>query len=230
MVDPWVALASVAMKTERIRFGPMVTPIPRRRPWKLARETVSLDHLSGGRIILGVGLGDRGVDFSSFGEDDEDRVRAAKLDEGLEILAGLWRGQPFSYQGRYSRIDNVQFLPRSLQTPRIPIWVAGRWPRRKPFLRAARWDGVFPLGLAKGSRLTPNEIRRVSEFIRLHRKETSQFDVVATSGAEGQMDNEEALSAYADAGATWWMQDLRRWRNSCSELTACIRKKPPRVN
>lgn len=228
LVDPWVALAAIAIKTKRIRIGPLATPLARRRPWKLARETVSVDHLSNGRLILGVGLGDPAeVDFSSFGENAEDRIRAAKLDEGLEILVGLWRGESFSYVGKHYELRNVRFLPTPLQSPRIPIWVAGRWPRNEPFLRAARWDGVFPLGLARGSKLNPEEIRNVLSFIRNHRTSTHAYDVVVTSGADGHVDTNEMLRAYATAGATWWMEDMRQWSNSREELERRIRNGPP---
>ena len=229
LVDPWIALAAIAMNTKRMRIGPLVTPIARRRPWKLARETVSIDQLSNGRLTLGVGLGDpTDVEFTSLGENGEDRMRAAKLEEGLEVLVGLWSGEPFSYLGKHYEVRNVQFLPRPLQSPRIPIWVAGRWPRRAPILRAARWDGVFPLGLARGSKLNPAEIRKVLCFIRNHRTATTPYDIVATSGANSQVDDSEMLRAYAAAGATWWMTDMRRWRNSREELRSQIRKGPPR--
>ena len=229
LVDPWIALAAIAMNTKRMRIGPLVTPIARRRPWKLARETVSIDQLSNGRLTLGVGLGDPAdVEFTSLGENGEDRMRAAKLEEGLEVLVGLWSGEPFSYLGKHYEVRNVQFLPRPLQSPRIPIWVAGRWPRKEPFVRAARWDGVFPLGLARGSKLNPAEIRKVLCFIRNHRTATTPYDIVATSGANGQADDSEMLRAYAAAGATWWMTDMRRWRNSREELRSQIRKGPPR--
>lgn len=230
LVDPWIALAAIAMNTKRMRIGPLVTPLARRRPWKLARETVSLDHLSNGRLTLGVGLGDPAdVEFTSLGENGEDRTRAAKLDEGLEVLVGLWRGESFSYLGKHYEVRNVQFLPRPLQSPRIPIWVAGRWPRREPFLRAARWDGVFPLGLARGSKLSPDEIRKVFSFIRKHRADTSAYDLVATSGDNDHGNYNEMLRAYAAAGATWWMKDVRRWRNSREELGSRICKGPPRI-
>jgi alkanesulfonate monooxygenase SsuD/methylene tetrahydromethanopterin reductase-like flavin-dependent oxidoreductase (luciferase family) len=126
MVDPWIALAAMAMKTERIRLGTSVTPLPRRRPWKLARETVSLDHLSNGRLILSVGLGEPGdAEFGQFGEETDIKVRAAKLDVGLDVLAGLWRGKSFSYQGKYYQVQKTVFLPPPVQTPRIPVWVGG---------------------------------------------------------------------------------------------------------
>ena len=230
LADPWVALAAIAMKTKRMRIGPLVTPLARRRPWKLARETVSIDHLSNGRLTLGVGLGDPAdVEFTPLGENSEDRIRAAKLDEGLEVLVGLWSGESFSYLGKHYEVRNAQFLPRPLQSPRIPIWVAGRWPRREPFLRAARWEGVFPLGLAQGSKLNPDEIRMVLSFIRNHRVDTTAYDLVATSGANGLVDDNKMLTAYATAGATWWMEDVRNWRNSREALGNRIRKGPPRI-
>jgi len=230
LADPWIALAAIAMNTKRMRIGPLVTPLARRRPWKLARETVSIDHLSNGRLTLGVGLGDPvDVEFTSLGENGEDRIRAAKLDEGLEVLVGLWRGEPFSYLGKHYELRNVQFLPRPLQSPRIPIWVAGRWPRQEPFLRAARWDGAFPLGLTPGSKLNPDEIRAVLSFIRNHRADISNYDLVATSGDTGHVDDDEMLRACAAAGATWWMTDLRRWCNLREELVSRIRTGPPSI-
>ncbi len=143
-VDPWVALAAVALSTERIRLGTMVTPIPRRRPQKLARETVSIDHLSGGRLILGVGSGGSVTEFDNMGETEIPRERGARLDEGLEILTRLWSGQPVDYVGEHLKVTGATFLPVPVQLPRIPIWVAGNWPHKKPMRRAARYDGVFP--------------------------------------------------------------------------------------
>ena len=129
VVDPWITLAAIAVKTERICLGPMVTPLARRRPWKLARETVTLDHLSGGRLILGIGLGSRSTaEFKAFGDEGDPKARAAMLDEGLEVLAGLWSGHAFSYSGKYYQIEETQFRPPPVQSPRIPIWVAGTWP------------------------------------------------------------------------------------------------------
>ena len=151
--DPWIAVAGMAVRTQRVRLGVMVTPLARRRPWKVAREAVALDALSGGRFTLGVGLGGgQQAEFAAFGEEADPRVRAELLDEGLAILDGLWSGEPFSFEGKHHRIGGAQFRPRAVQQPRVPVWVAGRWPNRRPFRRAARWDGVFPVfeGVAAG--------------------------------------------------------------------------------
>ena len=146
VVDAWVALAAIASHTERLRLGPVITPLARRRPWKVAREIVSLDHLSRGRAVLGVGLGaPPDAEFECFGEDPSDRVRAQKLDEALTVVDGLVRGEPFSHRGDNFRIEDVKFVPRAVQTPRVPVWVAGFWPNKPPMRRAARWDGVFHL-------------------------------------------------------------------------------------
>jgi alkanesulfonate monooxygenase SsuD/methylene tetrahydromethanopterin reductase-like flavin-dependent oxidoreductase (luciferase family) len=133
--DPWIAMAAIAAATKRIRFGPMVTPITRRRPWKLARESVSLDHLSDGRFTLAVGLGwtpEGG--FSKVGEETNVRIRAERLDEGLAVLDGLWSGEPLVFTGRQFRVDGLRFQPPPLQQPRIPIWVVGGWKSRRSLL------------------------------------------------------------------------------------------------
>ena len=131
ILDPWVVLAAVASRTERIRLGTMITPVPRRRPWQLARQTATLDVLSGGRMILGVGIGSPAYgDFGIFGEPTGERDRAELLDEGLAVLAGLWTGEKFSYRGRHFSVDPVRFTPTPVQRPRIPVWVGGVLPAR----------------------------------------------------------------------------------------------------
>ena len=145
MVDPWVALSAIALSTRRIRIGTTVTPLPRRRPWKLAREAASVDHLSGGRLILGVGIGGGEAEWGAFSEETDLRKRGAMLDEALEILVGLWSGKRFHFEGAHYSIKETFFLPTPLQKPRIPIWVGAVWPNKPPLRRAASWDGVFPL-------------------------------------------------------------------------------------
>jgi alkanesulfonate monooxygenase SsuD/methylene tetrahydromethanopterin reductase-like flavin-dependent oxidoreductase (luciferase family) len=135
--DPWVALAAMALRTERILIGTSVTPLSRRRPWKVARETATLDHLSNGRLILGVGVGDVGdPGFGRVGEETDTKRHASMLDEALDVLVGLWSGQPFQYHGEHYHVEDVTFLPRPLQEPRIPIWVGGGYPLLGPMRRA----------------------------------------------------------------------------------------------
>lgn len=145
-IDPWVSLAAAAMVTQHIRLGTMVTPVSRRRPWKLASETATLDHLSGGRVILSVGLGAIDTGFAAFGEETDRRQRAQLLDEGLAIVTGLWQGQPFRFNGTHYQVQPTEFMPPPppVQQPRIPIWVVGAWPRPRSMQRALRWDGILP--------------------------------------------------------------------------------------
>lgn len=143
IADPWVLLTAIALATTRLRLGTMVTPVARRRPTKLARETTTLDHVSNGRLTLGVGLGSPLTDeLTAVGEPSDPKLLAKRLDEGLEILAAAWSGDPVTYRGQTQRVDGVTFLPRPVQRPRIPIWVGGTWPRRAPLRRALRWDSA----------------------------------------------------------------------------------------
>lgn len=231
LIDTWVALTIVAMSTKRIHFGPRVTPIPRRRPWKLARETVSLDHLSGGRLILGVGTGFPPIidaEFVRFGEPSDPRVRAELLDEGLDVLTGLWSGQPFSYHGQHYHVEDMTFLPTPVQSPRIPVWIAATWPNRAPFRRAARWDGVC-LPQADGS-LTPEETRAALEYVKQHRHSTQPFDVTwAGMTPGGDLCAATAMLApYIEAGLTWWMESIGPGRGSLEEMQLRVRQGPPK--
>src|SRR5436190_1197291 len=150
-VEPWVTLAAAAMLTERIRLGTMLTPVSRTRPWKLAGETATLDRLSNGRVILSVGLGAIDTGFAEFGEETNRKTRAELLDEGLDIVTGLWRGQPFNYSGKHYQIKETAFMvPQPpIQQPRIPIWVVGAWPRQQSMQRVIRYDGLVPNALDK---------------------------------------------------------------------------------
>ena len=206
--DCWVAMAAVASATERIKIGPMVTPPPRRRPWKLARECVSLDQLSGGRLILGVGLGDPSdEEFEWFGEPGLDhKTRARMLDESLAILDGLWSGKPFSFDGEFYHLHEVTFEPVPVQQPRIPVWVGGWWPNKPPMRRAARWDGVHPGSL--GEPLTPDDIRDMVAYIHQHRTDDGPFDVAiggSTPGGDLAAAGEQ-IRPFAEAGVTWWLE------------------------
>lgn len=228
--DPWVTLAAIAVRTTTLIIGTGVTPIPRRRPWKLARETVTLDHLSEGRLRLGVGIGTDDVrEYSAFGEAPEDMVHAAMLDEGLSVLTGLWSAQPFSFNGTHYQVNDAHFLPAPLQHPRIPIWIAGFWPNKKPFRRAAQWDGVWVYG--RDTRLTPSDIHEMYSYVQQHRTSTAPFDIVygdETSGMDRASDA-AYVASYAEAGVTWWVEGLSHWRGSVEEQRERLRRGPPRA-
>ncbi|HEX5975072.1 MAG TPA: LLM class flavin-dependent oxidoreductase [Rubrobacteraceae bacterium] len=226
--DPWVVMAAMAMRTGRVRIGAMLTPPARRRPWKLARETIALDHLSGGRLVLPVGLGalDDGG-FGKVGEPTDRRVRARLLDESLEILTGLWSGEPFAYEGEHYRLEEMTFLPRPVQRPRVPIWVVGAWPSKKSMNRALRYDGL--LAYTTRGEVTPEDIREMKRYVEENRG--GPFDIVWEGETPGD-DAERAASAvrpYAEAGITWWIES--RWSppNEPEDLRARIRQGPPPV-
>ncbi len=231
MVDPWIALTAIAMATKTIRIGALVTPLPRRRPWKVARETASLDQLSGGRLVFGAGTGSAGgraVEWASFGEQMDARMRGAMLDEGLEILTGLWSGAPFQFRGKHYHVDEALFLPRPVQFPRIPIWVAGYWPNKSPFRRAARWDGVFPLAQTSAF-VPPEQLREIVAYVRAQRADASPFDVVALGvTSAGRADTDRVVATRA-AGATWWLERVHGDRGSFEEMRERVRQGPPRV-
>jgi probable F420-dependent oxidoreductase len=198
VADPWITLAAIASATKRIRLGPMVTPLARRRPVKVARETATLDRLSGGRLTLGVGLGsDRFAnEYSLTGEELDDRRRAQMLDESLEILTAAWSGEPVHHDGEHYTVDGVRFLPRPVQRPRVPIWVAGYSGKRKPLRRAARYDGFFPVGLEH-----PEQLAEIVADLTTLRKDAGNdsepYDIVVEVPPGGDP------APYAAAGATW---------------------------
>jgi alkanesulfonate monooxygenase SsuD/methylene tetrahydromethanopterin reductase-like flavin-dependent oxidoreductase (luciferase family) len=229
VVDPWIALAAAAQATDRLRLGTMITPIARRRPWKLARETVSLDRLSKGRLIFGAGLGwGKDVEFAAFGEQADDRVRARMLDEGLAVMTGLWGGESFSFSGEHFKAENVTFLPGPLQTPRIPIWIAGLWPNPRPFRRAARWDGVFPERLAGGT-VAPTEVAEIRGFVSRHRASADPFDIAVGGYSDRSRDYETQFGAYEESGLTWWFERLDPSRQlSAEETFELVAAGPPR--
>lgn len=228
VVDPWIALAAIAVSTERIRLGPMVTALPRRRPWVVARQATALDHLSSGRCVLGVGLGSPvEAEFEPFHEVSDLRTRAELLDESLAILAGLWSGEPFDFLGRHYRIQRATFRPVPLQHPRIPIWVGGTWPHRRPFRRAAAWDAAVP---ERGEGLSTDDVRGIAGYLAQHRPPASPpIDIVVSGQSHGSADARIAtVEGYADAGATWWSEQVTPWRGPFDEMMKLIEKGPPR--
>jgi alkanesulfonate monooxygenase SsuD/methylene tetrahydromethanopterin reductase-like flavin-dependent oxidoreductase (luciferase family) len=230
VVDPWVTLGACAARTERIVLGTLITPVARRRPWKLARELMTLDLLAQNRVVLGAGLGSpRHDEFEAFGEEGADRGRAALLDEGLQVLAGLLSGEPFTHRGDAYTLDEMQFLPAPPSGRRPPIWIGGNWPNPRPFRRAARWDGVVPEKVG-GQLPTPEELREVIAFIDEHREQrTSRFDVVAAGLTPGPDAEGAAITnAYAQAGATWWLERFHPSRGSIADTQRRIAFGPAR--
>jgi len=233
VADPTVVISAVAARTERIRFGIMVNLLARRRAAKVARETVTLDVLSGGRLIVGAGLGSLPAEFTAFGENADPRVRAARLDESLHLLDALWTGQPVTFHGEYLTATDVTMLPRPVQRPRIPIWCGGRWPNRPPFRRAARWDGVLPThtGYGLGETMPPDELRAVIRYTRVHRTADGPFDVALEGRTDGSAADRggQLVAAYVRAGLTWWIEALGWWRGTPADAMARVRQGPPVV-
>jgi hypothetical protein len=231
--DPWIAMGAIACKTTRMRLGLLVTPLARRRPWKVAREIVTLDHLSNGRMVLGVGLGDfQGKEFVNFGEETNRRVRGEMLDEGLEIIEGLQSGSTFNYTGKHYFVKQTDFNPRPVQQPRIPVWVAGKWPNQKPFRRAARWDGTVPIHRSRNLKeyLKLEEILEIRDYIHKHRNTTTPFDICLSGilPAKNHLEDQSIVKPYQEAGVTWWIEFVYTGTGSLKANTTRIRFGPPR--
>lgn len=216
-IDPWTLLAAMAGRTSRLRLGTMLTPLPWRRPWKLASQAATLDQLSGGRAILAVGLGAVDEALGDFGEVTERRARAEMLDEGIDLVAGLWEGRP-TFEGSHYRIDlsrrQIGEWPKPVQDPRVPIWVVGAWPRPRSMRRVLRCDGLLPVCMgAEGIRpTTEQDIGAMVRWLDGHGGRRPGFDVVmegetpATAGGEAL----EAVRRWEAAGCTWWLES--RWQ------------------
>jgi alkanesulfonate monooxygenase SsuD/methylene tetrahydromethanopterin reductase-like flavin-dependent oxidoreductase (luciferase family) len=231
VADPVVVIAAVAARTARIRFGIMVNVLARRRAGKVARESVTLDRLSRGRLVFGAGLGSLPEEFTAFGEPGGARERAARLDESLDLIDALWRGEPVTFRGDHLTATDVTMLPRPVQQPRIPVWCGGRWPNKAPFRRAARWDGVMPThsGYRLGQTMPPDDLRAVIRYTREHRTSAGPFDVALEGRTDGAAPDRGGrhVARYAGAGLTWWIEALGWWRGIPADALARIRQGPP---
>jgi hypothetical protein len=225
--DPWIVMAAMAMRTERVRLGAIVTPPARRRPWKLAREAMTLDRLSNGRLILPVGLGSLDdAAFADVGEPTDARIRAERLDESLAILDGLWSGDPFAFAGTHYRFGEMTFQPTPVQRPRVPIWVVGAWPHERSMRRTLRWDGVY--AQVEGV----SGIRAIADWAEREWPAATRgrpWDIVA-EGRTPADDRAAATATVAEheaAGATWWIES--DWETmSVDAVRARIEAGPPR--
>jgi probable F420-dependent oxidoreductase len=222
LADPWITLAAIAAATTSVRLGPMVTPLARRRPVKVARETATLDQLSGGRLTLGVGLGSERFanEFSMTGEEVDDKRRGRMLDESLEILTAAWSGEPVHHHGEHYTVDGLRFLPRPVQRPGVPVWVAGFYGKPKPLRRAARYQGFFPVNLERAEQLA----EMISDLTTLRadagRPADEPYDVVAALAPGGDP------APYAAAGATWWVVDFPADAVTVDQVRGVIREGP----
>jgi probable F420-dependent oxidoreductase len=218
--DAWVTLAAIAQATRRIRIGTAVAVPPRHRPAALAATIASLDLLSDGRLVLGAGVGGVDAEFAAFGETADPRVRAAQLDEGLDVMNSLWSGEAVHHQGRHYTVDDVTLAPTPTQRPRVPVWIGGG---SKPALRrAARWDGWIAGGDDREGRMTvsPEQLATDLAYIRGHRDSDEPFEVALAGSSEPG--SQSLFHAYADAGVTWWLEHLHRGTptDSMARITA----------
>lgn len=233
--DPWSILAGAAMVTDRITLGAMVFVPARRRPWNVAYQALTVDHLSNGRLVIPVGLGATDTDlFAKVRPEVSDRrERAERLDETLEILAKAWTGAPFSHRGKHYEIDDLT-VPHPVQRPRIPVWAVGAWPHERSLARAARWDGIIPYDMTAATvedPITPKRLREIGSWIDGHRSFDTPFEVVLEGITDGD-DREgtrDRLAPLFAAGATWWIES--RWieGETPESLLERIRQGPPRL-
>lgn len=232
----WPIMAAMAVTTKTIRIGSLLTAVGRRRPWELARESVTVDHLSGGRLILPTGLGFAGDGaYTKGGIPAERKIRAEMLDEGLEMLDGLWSGKWFRYDGKHSSMGRMRFLPRPVQKPRIPIWVVGAWGRPKSMRRVLKYDGVIPvIKKPDGSHgdITPGVIREIVQYVRENRKVRGNsrkvYDIIKDGTTPlNRKRARELVKPYAEAGATWWTESMWGYK-SLREVRDRISAGPPK--
>ncbi|MGN9843995.1 LLM class flavin-dependent oxidoreductase [Nonomuraea sp. H19] len=220
--DPWVVLAAAAQETSRIRLGTAVTAVARHRPETLAHTVATFDRLSGGRAILGAGLGGVTAEFTAFGSP---RPGGNVLDEALEVISSLWSGDEVRHRGAHYTVDGVRLSPLPLQRPRVPVWVGGSAPGA--LRRAARWDGWVVAGDDQEGRMTlsPGSLAAQVGEVRRHRPSDADFEVALIGVSEPG----SSVRAYADAGATWWLEHLHGYRGSTEQLVQRVKAGPPRA-
>jgi alkanesulfonate monooxygenase SsuD/methylene tetrahydromethanopterin reductase-like flavin-dependent oxidoreductase (luciferase family) len=203
--DPFALMAAFAVVTERVTLGAIIQPLSRRKPWEVARQTTTVDRLSGGRLVLPVGLGaldDRG--FGAVGEVTDRRERAELLDESLEILDGLWSGEAYGHQGAHYRFEQMTFRPSPVNR-RVPVWVVGAWPRPKSMARVLRHDGILPY--VPDGEVTPATIADIRRWVA-QRRSLDGFDIVVEgkTPADDPTTAAETVRSWREAGGTWWIE------------------------
>jgi alkanesulfonate monooxygenase SsuD/methylene tetrahydromethanopterin reductase-like flavin-dependent oxidoreductase (luciferase family) len=223
VLDSWIMLSAIATQTNNITIGTTVTPLARRRPMIIAREAMTIDRLSNGRFILGVGLGGT-AELKALGEEENSKIRGEILDESLEILKGLWSGKPFIFDGTHLKIkEPVKFRPAG----DIKIWVGGFWPHKKPFRRAAKYDGIFPLKAGSDPSLYPEDYQEILSYIKKYRKSLDSFDIVKSIITVGDKEEDAYIHDFMDIGATWLLEAFWSERCSLKEIQQRIEQGPP---
>lgn len=230
IAETWILMSAIAAKTKKIKIGTYVTPLPRYHPWQFAKMAATLDILSKGRLILGIGIGGPEVEFEAFGEKYDTKILAEKLDESLDIIQGLWSGEPFSYSGKYYTIDNVSLLPKPIQTPRIPLILGGTWSNKKPFVRAAKFDGVMPIHKNFPQELSVEEVQEINSLIRKNRASTHNFEImISGTGFFTPERRVEMIKPYIDAGITWWLEHVNTlMQPSVEAMREIVKQGPPK--
>jgi alkanesulfonate monooxygenase SsuD/methylene tetrahydromethanopterin reductase-like flavin-dependent oxidoreductase (luciferase family) len=209
VVNPVVVASAIAARTSRIRLGVLMMALPRRRVQTVARETATLDVLSGGRLVFGAGIGSMDAEYAAFGEDPDLRVRGKRLDESLSLLDALWSGSPVPMAAGHE----VRMRPTPVQRPRVPVWCAGRWPNRPGFRRSARWDGVVATFVDAG-RTVPVPVADFADVVRFVAAERGSLDGfdIALEGSTSPSTAAQTIAPYVDAGMTWWIEAMGWWR------------------
>lgn len=230
--DPWILLGAIAACTKKIRLGTLVTPLARRRPHIVAKETATLDHLSKGRVVLGVGLGGVDREFSAFGEESDSKKRAEKLDEAIELIRKIWSGEVVEHDGKHYTLDRVALLPKPIQEPQIPIWVGGH---SKPALRrASKYDGWADGGPAPSVELpgmTSQELKASITYIKKNRKEKNPIDIVYTAELpEDSQQLRDMIRKLQQIGITWVLESIHGMRYSDKKALERVKRGPPEIN
>jgi alkanesulfonate monooxygenase SsuD/methylene tetrahydromethanopterin reductase-like flavin-dependent oxidoreductase (luciferase family) len=230
ITETWILLSAIAAKTEKIKIGTGVAALPRYHPWWFAKMAATLDVLSKGRLMLGLGLGGPKSEYESFGEKYDVKVLAQKMDESLEIIQGLWTGEPFSFSGKYYQIDEAAFLPKPHQSPRIPMLFGGMWPNKKPFIRAAKYDGIMPIHKNFPQDLTPKELKEIISLVKENRSSDDPFElIVSGTGFFNPETRVEQIQPYIDVGITWWLEHVNTlMQPSVNAMREWVKSGPPK--
>ena len=231
IAETWILLSAIAARTIKIKIGTYVSALPRYHPWQFAKMTATLDVLSKGRLILGIGLGGPSVEYEAFGEQYDLRVLAEKMDESIDIIQGLWEGKHFSYSGKHYQISDACLLPKPNQTPRIPLILGGSWPNKKPFIRGAKYDGIMPIHKNFPQDLTPQELAEIISIINKNRTAAEPFEVIVSGSSFFTPDKrKEMIQPYVDAGITWWLEHVNTlMQPSVDAMFDWVKQGPPQL-